>query len=214
MTRFFILIFTFFIYSSITISYSQQYIEDDIVEFTSPSNNTARLTDNNVQSYLYSSEVAFEIPISALKTLTVRFFPGYAKDAELYLSTTPIDSSDLSSLVSYSSQESSSSHLTFNLNDIQTKYILIKTLDLDNSSTYFSEVELLSIPPASPPSIKIDETLVHSPNDGVNTVISTIEISDPNGDEISNITTESDYYSLNASNTALIISQTPPMLLL
>ncbi len=53
--------------------------------------------------------------------------------------------------------------------------------------------------------------MVHSPNDGVNTVISTIEISDPNGDEISNITTESDYYSLNASNTALIISQTPPV---
>ena len=208
MTRFFILIFTIFIYSSISISYSQQYIEDDIVEFTSPSNNTDRLTDNNVQSYLYSSEVAFEIPISALKTLTVRFYTGYAKDAELYLSTTPIDSSDLSSLVSYSSQESSYSHLTFNLNDIQTKYILIKTLD--NSHTFFSEVELLSIPPASPPSIKIDETLVHSPNDGVNTVISTIEISDPNGDEISNITTESDYYSLNASNTALIISQTPP----
>ena len=203
-------IFLFFLYhfTGLIGVYSQSYTEDDIIEFSSPSSNADLLTDSDVYSYAFSSILAFEIPISDLKTLTVRFFPGNAKDAELYLSTTPIDPNNLSSLASYSYQASTNSDLTFELNDIETKYILIKSLD---GGAFFSEVEFLSIPQPSPPYIRIDETLVHSPNNGVNSVISSIEISDPNGDEISNITTESDYYSLNASNTALIISQTPPV---
>ena len=128
----------------------------------------------------YTGEIAFEIPVSDLKTLTVRFLNSLylMDDAELYLSTTPIDPNNLSSLVSYSYQASTNSDLTFELNDIETKYILIK---FPQGRTWVKEIELLSIPPPSPPNIKINETLVHSPNDGVNTVISTIEISDPNG---------------------------------
>ena len=136
MSRLFILIFIGFVFFSTAPLFSQQYTESDIVEFISPSNNSNRLIDNDDRNYVYSGEISFEIPVSALKTLTVRFFPGYFKDAKLYLSTTPIDSGNLSSLVPYSFQESSTIDLTFNLNDIQTKYVLIKTLD--NASVIFS----------------------------------------------------------------------------
>ncbi len=93
--------------------YSQSYTEDDIIEFTS--NNSNNLTDNDNGTYNYTGEIAFEIPVSDLKTLTVRFLNSLylMDDAELYLSTTPIDPNNLSSLVSYSYQVITNSDLTF-----------------------------------------------------------------------------------------------------